>query len=351
MTDSTGLGRLGWRQFFQQQLSLDETAQSRPARVLVVQRSGITVADTNGERHLPLGGKWFTLPTEQRPTVGDWVLLNPSGDTVLRVLERSSVFTRVAAGEKTDLQVIAANVDTLFVVTSCNEEFNASRLERYLALAIEAGVEPVVILTKADLAPDPEIFIAATHKVRKSVAVECINALAFDNLKGVRAWCLAGHTVAMVGSSGVGKSTLLNSLIGADVQSTGGIREDDAKGRHTTSHRSLHLLPGGGLLLDSPGMRELKIADMEAGVSEMFDDVTTLAASCRFGDCAHADEPGCAVRAAIEAGTFDERRLMNYQKLLREQARHSESIAQQRHRTRQFARHVKRVAEEKHKRP
>jgi ribosome biogenesis GTPase / thiamine phosphate phosphatase len=351
MTGHSRLASLGWRQFFQQQLTLDEVEQTRPARVLVVQRSGLTVADTAGERHMALSGKWFTLPAEQRPAVGDWLLLDAAGTTALRLLDRSSVFTRVTAGAKADLQVIAANVDTLFVVTSCNEEFNPSRLERYLSLAIEAGVEPVVVLTKADLAEDPEQFVTATRQVRKSIAVECINALSADSLTGVRAWCQPGQTIALVGSSGVGKSTLLNSLAGDDVQVTGGIREADGRGRHTTSHRSLHLLPGGGLLLDSPGMRELKISDAEQGVTEMFDDVADLAAKCRFSDCAHEDEPGCAVRDAIAAGTFDERRLTNYRKLLREQARHAESIAEQRHRTRQFAKHVKRVAADKHKRP
>jgi ribosome biogenesis GTPase len=351
MTDNSKLARLGWRQFFQQQLTLEEVERARPARVLVVQRSGITVADEVGERHLAVAGKWFTLPSEQRPSVGDWLLLNAAGEAIERVLDRTSVFTRMAAGEKADLQVIAANVDTLFVVTSCNEEFNPSRLERYLALAIEAGVEPVVVLTKADLADDPERFVEAARRVRRSVPVECVNALVTDSLTGVRAWCRRGQTIALVGSSGVGKSTLVNSLSGTDIQDTGGIREDDAKGRHTTSHRSLHLLPDGGLLLDSPGMRELKISDAAQGVTEMFDDVAELALSCRFSDCAHEDEPGCAVHAAIEAGTLDERRLKNYRKLLREQARHTQSIAEQRHRTRQFAKHVRRVVAEKHKRP
>src|SRR5262249_5677914 len=147
----------------------------------------------------------------------------------------------------------------------------------------------------------------ATRQVRRSVPIECVNALDQSSLAGVRAWCRPGQTIGLVGSSGVGKSTLLNSLSGTNVQDTGAIREDDAKGRHTTSHRSLHLLPDGGLLLDSPGMRELKISDAAQGVTAMFDDVAELALKCRFGDCAHEDEPGCAVQAAIEAGTFDER--------------------------------------------
>ncbi|HTK97838.1 MAG TPA: ribosome small subunit-dependent GTPase A [Pseudomonadales bacterium] len=350
MTKQYTLASLGWRAFFQQQLSIDEVERARPARVLTVQRSGITVGDTQGERHIALASKWFSVPAEQRPAIGDWVLLTEQGDTVVRVLDRCSVFTRVTAGVKADLQVIAANVDTLFVVTSCNEEFNASRLERYLSLAMEARVEPVVILTKADLCDSVDAYVGAVRALHKNLAIECINALDPAAIDGVRAWCLPGQTIALIGSSGVGKSTLLNSLAGERKQVTGGIRESDSSGRHTTSHRSLHLLPNGALLLDSPGMRELKMVDAEQGVTEMFADVGDLALQCRFTDCGHADEPGCAVQAAIASGALDERRLHNYRKLLREQARHTDSIAVQRHRNRQFAKHVKRVVAEKDKR-
>ena len=341
MTRQYTLVSLGWRAFFQQQLSLDEVEHGRPARVLTVERSGITVGDTQGERHIALANKWFTVPAEQRPAIGDWVLLSERGDAVERVLERTSVFTRVSAGVKADLQVIAANVDTLFVVTSCNEEFNPSRLERYLAISIEAGVEPVVILTKADLCDATDQYINAARGVRRNVAIECINALDPNSIDGVRAWCRPGQTIALVGSSGVGKSTLLNSLAGEQKQATGGIRESDSSGRHTTSHRSLHLLPNGALLLDSPGMRELKIVDAQQGVTEMFDDVGDLALQCRFTDCSHEDEPDCAVQRAIASGALDERRLQNYRKLLREQARHTTTIAEQRHRNRQFGKRVK----------
>ncbi len=350
MTKQYTLSSLGWRAFFQQQLSIDEVEQSRPARVLTVQRSGITVGDTQGERHIALASKWFSVPAEQRPAIGDWVLLSEQGDAVTRVLDRCSVFTRVTAGVKTDLQVIAANVDTLFVVTSCNDEFNVSRLERYLALAMEAHVDAVVVMTKADLCDTVDEYVSAVRGVHKSVAIECVNALDPTAIDGVRAWCLPGQTVALIGSSGVGKSSLLNSLAGEHKQVTGGIRESDSSGRHTTSHRSLHLLPNGALLLDSPGMRELKMVDAEEGVTEMFADVGDLALQCRFNNCGHEDEPGCAVQAAIASGALDERRLHNYRKLLREQARHTDSIAVQRHRNRQFAKHVKRVVAEKDKR-
>lgn len=335
------LSQLGFSPFFRQQLDLDELESATPARVTEVQRSGVTVAAADSEHAVAIGGKWLQQPPEARPTVGDWVLLNDRHDAIERLLERKSVFRRVAAGTRKDVQLIAANVDTLFVVTSCNDEFNLSRLERYLSLAFEAGVEPVIVLTKSDLADDAEPYIAATRSLGTSLSIECVNALDASTLSGLRAWCTTGQTVALVGSSGVGKSTLVNTLSGAPAQTTRAIRVDDDKGRHTTSSRSLHALPDGGLLLDVPGMRELQVADAEQGIAQMFEDVESLAAQCRFNDCAHESEPDCAVRAAIASGQLDERRLRNYRKLLREEAHNTASLAEQRRRARQFTRMVR----------
>jgi ribosome biogenesis GTPase len=248
-----------------------------------------------------------------------------------------------------DVQLIAANVDVMFLVSSCNEEFNLARMERYLALAMDAGVQPVIVLTKADLAEDAESYREQAMSLSRELIVEVLNALASDEVQPLRAWCVRGQTITLLGSSGVGKSTLINSLAGAEVQATGSVREEDGKGRHTTTHRSLHLLEGGGLLLDSPGMRELGITDAEAGIQSAFADVEALAALCRFNDCAHETEPGCAVRAAIESGELDERRLESYRKLRREEMYNTETVAERHTRVRQFSKVVRQHQENSHK--
>ena len=327
---TASLQNFGLVPFFAQQLSLEEIEQGRVARVTEVQRSLIRVSDGESDHPVTLTSKWLEVAAEQRPTVGDWVILDETLQRVERILERKSLFRRVAAGEKAELQLIAANVDILFVVTSCNEEFKESRLERYLALAAEAGVIPVVVLTKIDLCDDPDAYADRAHAVQHDLAVESVNALDDSTFAGVMAWIEPGSTIALVGSSGVGKSTILNTITGVTVAATGGIREDDKKGRHTTTHRQLHQLPGGGLLIDVPGMRELKVADVDAALATVFDDIEELASKCRFGDCQHESEPGCAVQAAIARGDIDERRLNNYRKLQRENARHNASIAERR---------------------
>lgn len=308
------LARLGWRPFFAEQIRSAER-DCVPARVFGVRRRSLTVAFEGGEADLHLGGRWFQGAPEQRPTIGDWVLLDARCATIVRLLERHSLLARRAPGRAHELQPMAANVDTMFLVTSCNEEFNPARMERYLALALEAGVRPVVVLTKADCADSTERYRAAAAGLMRDLAVELVDARDPATLGGVRAWCGEGQTVALLGSSGVGKSTLVNSLAGAALQATGAIRAADAKGRHTTTGRSLHLLPDGGLLVDNPGMRELMLAAAEQGVTELFADVEELASRCRFGDCGHETEPGCAVRDAVADGSLDPRRLDSYRKL------------------------------------
>ncbi|GAB3031699.1 ribosome small subunit-dependent GTPase A [Bowmanella dokdonensis] len=278
-----------------------------------------------------------------RPTVGDWVILDESLSRIETVLERKSLFKRLGAGESNELQPIAANIDTLFIVTSCNEEFKESRLERYLALCAEAGAMPVIILTKADLVEDAETYVRRARKTKAGVPVEAINALDPASIHRLLAWIDKTSTVALVGSSGVGKSTILNTLAGRVLASTGEIRDDDKKGRHTTTHRELHLLPSGGLLIDVPGMRELRVADIDGAIGAVFDDIDTLAAQCKFADCRHETEPGCAVLRAIETGALDSRRLSNYKKLLRENALATASLAEKRAQGREFAKMVKEV--------
>ena len=334
---------LGLVPFFTRQLTVEEMEHGQLARITEVQRSLVFASDGVGDRAITLGGAWYSLPAEQRPTVGDWVLLDEAGEKILRLLERKSVFKRVAAGTRVDVQLIAANIDTLFIVSSCNEEFKESRLERYLALALEAGVDSVVVLTKSDLAEDAEPYRVRAQALKPGLPVELVNARDADSLRPVLAWVNEGSTIALVGSSGVGKSTIVNTLSGSQRMQTGAIREQDAKGRHTTSYRALHRLPGGGLLLDVPGMRELKVAQLDTALAEVFEDVETFASRCKFADCAHDGEPGCAVLQAVREGSLDERRLRNYQKLVREESRHSVSLAEQRRRDRRFSKTVREI--------
>ena len=342
-TMSAPLQSYGLVPFFAQQLSAEENEPGRVARVTGVQRSLLAVFDGSEERSISLTSAWHDAPPEERPTVGDWVVLDSSLLRIERVLDRKSVFRRIAAGDKIEVQLIAANIDILFIVTSCNEEFKESRLERYLALAFEAGVIPVIVLSKIDLTDDAQSYVERAKRVHAGVAVEPVNNLDESALDGVKAWIERGSTIALVGSSGVGKSTLLNSLTGRAVAETKAIREDDKKGRHTTTHRSLFRLASGGLVIDVPGIREVRIAGVDEALADVFDDIEALSANCRFKDCRHDTEPGCAVLEAVDSGELDKRRVRNYMKLLRENERNSASLAEKRSQDRAFAKHVKQV--------
>lgn len=255
---------------------------------------------------------------EDRPTVGDWLLMDRDTSTVARILDRTSLFKRPAPGDDRRTQLIAANVDTLFIVTSCNEDFNVARIERYLVLAREVGVRPVVVLTKADLSTAPGDLVDAARALQAGLRVELVDGR--DPASAVRLadYCGPGQTVALVGSSGVGKSTLVNTLIGSDTIATQPVREEDGKGRHTTTVREMHRLAGGGWLVDTPGMRELQMSEVAAGVTEVFDDVTDVALECRFTNCTHIDQPGCAIQTAMAAGELDPARVERWRKLMQE---------------------------------
>lgn len=280
--------------------------------------------------------------------VGDWVLLD-NNKRFCRLLDRSTCFKRKAAGSKMDWQLISANVDTAFIICSLNEDFNLNRIERYLSLVNEAGAEPVVLLSKSDLSDSPQEFILKVQSLDNRLSVESVNCLDSSSVIKLHHWIKEGETIVVLGSSGVGKSTLINTLLGAERQGTASIRENDDKGRHTTTRRSLILMPTGGLILDTPGMREIQLAECREGISSTFSDIEVLANQCRYTDCQHQSEPGCAVRKAIETGEIDQRRLDNYLKLLKEEAVNSASLADKRAKDRALGKFYKRTLTESQK--
>ncbi len=308
--DITPLGKLGWQPFFAQQINEETLALTPPVRVVEVHRNGLRALGDGIDTIIPPGPD---------ATVGDWLLFDAQHPTDSTVLHRKSLFERRAPGTERKLQRIAANVDTAFIVTSCNNDFNVARLERYIVLAFESEAAPVIVLTKPDLCDDPDTYLAEAGAVSDRVPVVMLNALSSsETIDQLAPWCQPGQTVAFLGSSGVGKSTLVNALFSAGIAETADIRDDDSKGRHTTTRRQLHVTPEGCAVLDTPGMRELQLIDVEAGIADMFDELTALAHQCRFRDCQHETEPGCAVRAALEAGEIDRGKLKRWKKLAAE---------------------------------
>jgi ribosome biogenesis GTPase len=313
------LEELGWNAWFSEQISDEEAQSCHLVRVMAVHRGQITVAGAGGQGSISpyIPG---ARPSDDHPTVGDWLLVDGATLQPVRVLRRMNLFKRRSPGDPRKDQMIAANIDTLFIVASCNQDFSVARLERYLVLAREVGVNPVVVLTKTDLTDTPEDFAAAVRAIEPGLRVETVNGRDPASVARLASWCGMGQTVALLGSSGVGKSTLVNSLRGSDSIATGAIRAGDDMGRHTTTVREMHRLDQGGWLLDTPGMRELQLSDAAAGISEVFDDFVLAAEGCRFSNCAHGSEPGCAVREAIAEGILTAERFDRWRKLAAEEA-------------------------------
>jgi ribosome biogenesis GTPase len=332
------LQKLGWQPFFAQQTDTEEMAETPPVRITEVHRNGLhAVGDGIDE---------YIAPVE-RATVGDWFLLNREFPSQSRLLERKSLIKRRAAGHDRTVQMIAANLDTAFIVTSCNADFNVARLERYIALVLEADVDPVILLTKRDMVDDPQSYIDTATAISELAPVIALDARTDEPAVKLAQWCKPGKTIGFIGSSGVGKSTLTNALSGTQNIETAGIREDDARGRHTTSRRQLHFIEDSCAVLDTPGMRELQLTDVASGVAELFADLEDLSHLCKFRDCVHDSEPGCAIKAAIEAGDIDASRLSRWKKLVAEDLHNSQTLAQRRARDKEFQKGVNAAVKKK----
>jgi len=316
----------GWDSFFQEHFRIFKVPDLVPARVISETKGSFQVYSQYGELTARIAGKLRHRAEQenQYPAVGDWVAVTPLVDEqkciIQAVLPRKSQFSRKVAGERTEEQIVSANIDTVFIVSGLDggRNFNLRRIERYLTLAWNSGAIPVIILNKADLCPDCDSYVQSVEDIAPGISIHTVSAREGTGLEALRNYLTKGKTAAFLGSSGVGKSSIINSLLGQEKQDTGEVRPDDRMGRHTTTKRELILLPGGGIMIDTPGMREIQMWAGEEDLHGTFQDIETLAKNCRFSDCSHNVESGCAVRAAIDHGNLDAARLENYRKLQKE---------------------------------
>ncbi len=312
------LKKLGWNAFFGEHFR-EYVGLYEPARVSTVYKNGYNVYTKDGEVRARITGNLHQKGN--LPAVGDWVVVskdNVGPVTINAILPRKSKFSRKEAGKVTEEQVIVTNIDTIFIVTSLNRDFNLRRIERYLAIAKESKTEPVVILSKSDLSKDVDEKIKEVQEIAPGINVLAISATENEGIEQLSPYLKDGETVALLGSSGVGKSTLINALEGYKRQNIGEIREKDSRGRHITTERELVMLEKGGLIIDNPGMRELQLWDVGDGMLDLFSDIIELETQCKFSDCLHESEPGCAVKRALSDESLSEKRLESYRKLQRE---------------------------------
>jgi len=333
---------LGWSPYYLSQLEIEELDTLTPARIATVHRDRVVGFSDIGPLELTLEPGLTTAAVG----VGDWVLCAPQQHRLIRVLDRQTELTRGTEYHTGEKQLIAANLDTLFITSSCNNDFNPARLERYLALAHDAGITPVILLTKADQCDDPDSYVDQARALGRNLEVIALDAKTGDVPALLAPWCGKGQTVAFAGSSGVGKTTIANALTGGNAL-TRDIREDDARGRHTTTGRSLHRMKTGGWLIDTPGMRGLGVAEVAFGIDATFPEISELALTCKFRDCDHETEPGCAVQAAIARGEIDPERLKRFKKLKRENQHATDTIAQARDRNRKLGKMIKSAVKKK----
>jgi len=316
----------GWNSSFQKHFHTLKIPDTVPARIVSESKGSFQVYSQHGELTAKISGRMRYRAGEknQYPAVGDWIVIKPllseRKGIIHAVLPRKSKFSRKVAGEHTEEQIVSANVDTVFIVSGLDggRNLNLRRIERYLTLAWSSGATPVIVLNKVDLCPDANLYIRSVEDIAPGISIYLVSAKKQIGLDALRNYLTKGNTAAFLGSSGVGKSALINALLGVDKQETGEVREDDRTGRHTTTKRELILLPSGGIVIDTPGMREIQLWAGEEDLQGTFHDIEALAKLCRFSDCSHNDEPGCSVREAIDSGDLNPARLESYRKLQNE---------------------------------
>lgn len=318
------LSDLGFDSIFKSSFSEYEAEGYSPARISLEHKGHYIVFTEQGEMSaIPTGKMYYEADEKGFPVVGDWVAVRildeqPPHAMIHAVLPRKSKFSRKEPGSRVVEQAVAANVDTAFIVVGLDHNFRARRIERYLTLAWESGAEPVVLLTKADVCDDVDDKLNAAIASAPGVPVHALSVYENQGLEQLTGYLSQGRTIALLGSSGVGKSTIINHLLGREIQRVQEVRDMDSRGRHTTTSRQMFILPSGALMIDTPGMRELQLWNADEGLGEAFSDIESLAADCRFTDCSHSDEPGCRVREALETGELDPARFESYRKLQKE---------------------------------